>query len=82
MWRLGSTIIGTAAVVAFSVANTHHVELSFVFGPPVRVRMIFLLLSTFSLGYVVAMLTWQVLAIRRRRTARKTGVEPAGDLME
>ena len=74
MTRLIVAILTTMAVVAFGMANTHHVPVSFVFGAPVQIRQIFLLLTTVSIGVVVTLLWQQLRAVRRRRAAL-TGTE-------
>lgn len=53
MIQLIITVLMTIAVVIFSITNSHHVELSFVIGAPVKIRLIFLLLSTFITGMTV-----------------------------
>jgi uncharacterized integral membrane protein len=50
MGRLIVAILCTVAVVAFSMTNTHHVELSFVVGETVKIRLISLLAVTFIAG--------------------------------
>jgi uncharacterized integral membrane protein len=60
-------IFATVALVVFVMVNTHHVTLSFVVGGPVRVRMIFLLLTTFFLGMGTAWFTMMALRLRARR---------------
>lgn len=64
MFRLIAAIVLTVSAVVFVMANTHHVELSFVVGSPVRVRMIFLLMVTFIAGLVTAGL-WGMFARMR-----------------
>lgn len=52
MAQLIIAILMTIVVVVFSISNSHHVELSFVVGKPVEVRLVFLLMSTFFIGMV------------------------------
>jgi len=70
MFRLILAIVATVTAVVFVMANTHHVEISFVFGAPVRVRMIFLLMVTFLTGVVTAGLWGLVSNVRWRRRMR------------
>lgn len=49
-------IMAGLAMAMFAWSNTHHVELGLVFGRPVHVRLIFLLLTTFLLGHFTAVL--------------------------
>lgn len=70
MVRLVVAVALTVAFVSFAMGNTHHVTLSFVVGKPVRVRMIFLLLSTFLIGVTFSMFVALVKKARLRRRAR------------
>ena len=40
----------TVCVVIFSMSNTHHVDLGWVVGEPIRIRLIFLLVLSFVGG--------------------------------
>jgi len=82
MTRLVFAILGTAAVVAFAMTNTHHVELSFIFGSPVHVRMIFLLLTAFAAGMVSTFFIVQVNSVRRSRSRRRAARVEAVDETE
>jgi len=88
MIRLIVAVVGTAIAVVFVMANTHHVELSLVFGSPVEVRLIFLLMSTFLLGVLVSSFLGMISKVRlKRRIFRELRKEkertesPAGDLV-
>ncbi len=70
MTRLIVAIAATVLIVGFAVANTHHVDLSLVFGAPVQVRLIFLLASTFSLGALTGILVRLIAEVRKERRAR------------
>jgi hypothetical protein len=67
MRRLIVLVVLTAVVVAFGMANGHHVPVSFVIGQPVPVRQIFLLLSAAALGSIGTLVAQQYLRIMRRR---------------
>ena len=67
MRRLIVLIVLTAAVVAFGMANGHHVPVSLVVGEPIQVRQIFLLLSAAAAGAVGTIVAQQVARISRRR---------------
>lgn len=54
MFRLVMAMAATVSAVVFVMANTHHVKISFAFGSPVKVRLIFLLMVTFFAGAVVS----------------------------
>jgi len=71
MLRLVVTVLATVLVVAFAMANTHHVELSFVLGAPVQVRLVFLLASSFVVGLLTAMFVQLVGSVRARSRARR-----------
>ena len=49
-------LLAGVAVLLFAWTNTHHVEVGFIFGRPSNVRLIFLLLTTFLLGYFTAVI--------------------------
>jgi len=59
------------AVVMFAWSNTHHVEVGFVLGRPVAVRLIFLLLTTFLLGHFTAVLLNVYVRSRIKSKARR-----------
>ncbi|GAB4284459.1 MAG: hypothetical protein Kow0092_38870 [Deferrisomatales bacterium] len=70
MLRLIFAVLGTIVAVAFFMANTHPVAVSFVFGPPVPVRLIFLLLTAYGAGLLTAFFYLMVRsfgAMKRRR---------------
>ncbi len=84
IFRLILSVVTTVLSVVFIMANTHDVELGIVFGGPVRIRLIFLLMSAFLLGVVVSWLlgmVWRVRFARRvyREMSRqaKPPAEPA-----
>jgi uncharacterized integral membrane protein len=51
----------------FAVANSHHVEVSLIFGAPIRMRMIFLLAGTFVAGVISTIALVQYREARRHR---------------
>lgn len=65
MGRLISAVSVTVVVVAFSMANVHHVELDYPFGEPIRVRLVFLLWIAFGTGFLGT--TFYSMAVRARR---------------
>ena len=71
MFRLILAIVATVSAVVFVMANTHEVELSFVIGSPVRVRLIFLLMLTFLAGLITSWLWGLIAQVRWRRRVRK-----------
>ena len=73
MVRLFIAVTFTVAVVSFATVNTHQVTLSFVVGSPVKVRLIFLLLSSFLVG-MVSCGFWVLL---RRHAKRRRTIPPA-----
>lgn len=83
MVRLLIAILVTVGAVVFIMANTHDVELDVVFGTPVRIRLIFLLLSTFILGVVVSSLFGMIakLRLKRRifREMERMAAQPKGE---
>lgn len=71
MTRLVLTILATILVVAFAMVNTQHVELSFVFGAPVQVRLVFLLASSFVAGMVCVVFLQLLGTVRARARAKR-----------
>ena len=61
-------------LVLFAWSNTHHVEVGLVFGRPVHVRLIFLLLTTFLVGHFTAVMLHVYV---RTRTSAKVKREKA-----
>ena len=49
-------LLAGVVLLLFAWSNTHHVEMGLIFGRPTHVRLIFLLLTTFLLGYFTAVL--------------------------
>jgi len=82
MWRLALIVLATAAVVAFTLVNVHHVEMGLVFGQPVRIRLVFLLLIAFSAGSICTLITQQVLEIRHKARVRQVAEETKRDLLD
>jgi uncharacterized integral membrane protein len=66
MGRLIVAILCTVAVVAFSMTNTHHVELSFVIGDAIKIRLISLLAVTFITGALTVYFYQAVTRVTRR----------------
>ncbi len=88
MIRLVAAIALTVVAVVFVMANTHDVKLSFIFGSPVEVRLIFLLMSTFLLGAVATGFFGMISSLRlkrrlsrRRRGSKKDSANEPGDLV-
>ena len=55
----------------FAWSNTHHVEMGLVFGRPVQVRLVFLLLTTFLVGHFTAVLLNVYVRTRIRASERR-----------
>ena len=66
MLQLIVAVVLTVAVVLFGMANSHHVELSYVWGEPIRIRMIFLLAIAFLAGAVTSYLYQMANRVSRR----------------
>jgi len=56
MRKLLLIVVAGALVLLFALNNTHRVEMSVIFGRPLHVRLVFLLLSTFLIGHFSAVL--------------------------
>jgi predicted MFS family arabinose efflux permease len=86
MIRLVTAIVLTATLVGFSLANTHRVPLSFVVGPAIHVRMIFLLFSAFAAGVLTTYFALQIQAVkksmREKREARERALEAEAEVRD
>ena len=71
MVQLALTILITIVVVVFSVANSHHVQLSFVIGAPAEVRLVFLLMCAFFMGMVAPIFNRLIQRLRRDKKTRR-----------
>lgn len=71
MQRVLIILIAGLAMVMFAWSNVHHVEVGCVFGRPVQVRLIFLLLTTFLLGHFTAVLLSVYMRSRIKSKARR-----------
>jgi uncharacterized integral membrane protein len=54
--RILAVMAATAAMVVFGAQNWDNVPVQLIFGPPTRVRLVFLLLIAAGAGYVLAAL--------------------------
>ena len=66
MIRLLFIMLATAGLVLFALANTEHVELSFIVGQT-RIRLIFLLMMSYTTGALSAAVYQAVVAARGRK---------------
>lgn len=83
MIRLFLAVVTTVIVVTFAMMNTHPVTLSFIFGPPVKVRLIFLMMSSFLVGMLFVGFFTMVWRLRLRSTSRvRVEGGKGGDLVE
>ena len=77
MKRLLAILMGTLVAMLFAVANSHHVEISFIFGAPVRMRMIFVLAGVFVSGVLSTVIFQGYQAAKRQREAAERKRKPA-----
>jgi uncharacterized integral membrane protein len=92
MVRLFTAVVLTVFLVAFAMSNMHPVRLSLLVGPPVKVRLIFLMMSTFLLGMLFLGLMAMAFRLRVRHQSKlqaqvaqaqtQAQPQPAGDLLE
>jgi uncharacterized integral membrane protein len=66
MLRLFLVVVTTILAVAFIAMNLHYVTLSLVVGPPLQIRLIFILAIAFVAGFFSAPLARLVRRARRR----------------
>jgi uncharacterized integral membrane protein len=78
MTRLLAILLGTFVALLFAVANSHHVEISLIFGAPVRMRMIFVLAGAY-VGGLLSTLIFQGYQTARhhREEASRSKKKPA-----
>jgi uncharacterized integral membrane protein len=64
----------TLVVVIFAMSNMHIVSISFFVGPPVEVRLIFLLMCSFAMGVLLTLfyLMLKKIMINRRRIQQRS----------
>jgi uncharacterized integral membrane protein len=67
MKRLLAILLGTFVALLFAVANSHHVEISLIFGAPVRMRMIFVIAGAFVAGTLSTIIFQGWVAARKQR---------------
>jgi uncharacterized integral membrane protein len=81
MIRLVLVLLATILVVAFFVMNLHPVTLSLVVGPPVQIRLIFLIITAFVVGMVSGVVFKFVTAryVQRKRPRRGSDLGSYGD---
>ena len=70
MRKLLLLLLVGVVLLLLALSNTHHVEVGLVFGRPTHVRLIFLLLTTFLLGYFTAVLLSIYMNTRIKTKAR------------
>ncbi len=78
MLKVLLVILLAVIATSFAMDNMHHVELGLIVGRPVRVRVFFLLLTSFLIGCVSGILMDLYLGAkskRQRGAARNTEVE-------
>jgi uncharacterized integral membrane protein len=74
MTRILTVMVATAGLVVFGAQNWENVPVHLIFGPPTRIRVIFLILISAGVGYVVALLRRMRHEVKLRaeiRTLRK-----------
>jgi uncharacterized integral membrane protein len=76
MLQLVLAIIATITAVLFAMANSHDVELSYIVGEPIRIRMVVLLAGVFVAGWVGATFYQMVAQVTRRRRRVRAEFDP------
>ena len=82
MGQLFLAVVTTIGIVLFAMANTHHVELSYVVGAPIQIRLIFLMAISLITGCTATLLAQMILRVVRktRDQALERFVEARTDL--
>jgi uncharacterized integral membrane protein len=65
--------VAVVLIVLFAVSNTHEIELRFITGEPFNVRLIYLVLFSYSIGVLSAVyffLMWRI-ETRRKKVRKK-----------
>ena len=76
MIKLIFAVLFTIVLVAFSMANAHHIELSVIFGKPIEIRLIFLLATSYTLGAVSSTIFTMVRQLKRKQETRMVRWSP------
>jgi uncharacterized integral membrane protein len=76
MSRLLLAAAATITLVLFAMANSHHVELSYIVGEPIRIRLIFLVACAYAAGMATSYFYQLVAQLGRRR--RRAAIERHG----
>jgi uncharacterized integral membrane protein len=71
MHKILLTAAATVLLVLFGMQNSDHVPVSFIFGGPSKVRLIFLLVLAAAFGFVVAYLIGLNRELKLKRQIRK-----------
>lgn len=71
MGRLILLVAVTVIVVVFAMSNTQDVQLSLVFGQPVQIRLIVLLVATYASGIVTSFFYHTITHVNRRAQQRR-----------
>lgn len=64
----------------FATDNMHRVQIGFVVGPPLHMRLFFVIMTAFMTGFFIAVILnmyWRVIA--RKTREKKTGGNPEED---
>jgi uncharacterized integral membrane protein len=81
--QLALAILITIVVVVLSIANSHHVHLSFVIGAPVEVRLVFLLMCTFFMGMAAPIFSRLIHRLRsEKKMEREKELQQAMQLVD
>ena len=72
-------------IVLFALSNAHQIELRFITGEPFNVRLIYLVLFSYSIGVLSAayfFFMWRIETRRKQAHRRKTEMEESEDEVE
>ena len=67
MWQVILAVIITLLIVVFAFQNMHQTELNFLFTRPFEIRIVFLLMISFFLGFAASSVYWCKKFLRYRR---------------
>ena len=73
MYKMILTAATIGILVIFGMQNSDHVPVSLIIGPPIKIRLIFLLLIAASCGFLVAYFTSMVRGMKLKKEIGKLG---------
>jgi len=67
MWKLSGIIVGVIFLAIFFIQNMDHVSVHLIVSNPIKIRLTYLLLTSFVIGYVLCMVLNVARNVKRQR---------------